>query len=76
MRCSNLFSTSGEEIFTFYGYQPGSFPNDFPWYFDALKKVESEQREEQQRKLNQRPTGTKIKVLGAENLEFQSKLEL
>ena len=25
---------AGSELFTFYGYKKGDFPNDFPWYFE------------------------------------------
>jgi hypothetical protein len=56
----------------------GTFPNDFPWYFEALKRIEVEDREEKERRLNRRPTGTKIRVVGAKNLntKIRTKVEL
>ena len=76
--CLKSFSLPlGEEIFTFYGYQANPFPNDFPWYFDAMKSVEADVRRETERRLSALAKGTKIKVVGAKNrIRVVAKLEL
>lgn len=33
---------AGEEIFTYYGYGPGT-DEDFPWYWELKQKVEDEE---------------------------------
>ncbi len=48
---------------SFITFGPGPFPNDFPWYFEALRSVEASERKEKERRLGERPTGTKIRVL-------------
>ena len=49
---------SGEEIFTYYGYEtidpPGHPPEDYPWYFEALKALEEEEEAQSDRKKNKR----------------------
>ena len=37
---------AGDELFTFYGYKPdGSFPEDFPWYWETKMAIDKEDRE-------------------------------
>lgn len=36
---------AGEELFTFYFYQPWDPPSDFPWYFEQKRKIEAEEEE-------------------------------
>ncbi len=47
---------SGEEIFTYYGYETidplGDPPEDYPWYFEALKALEEEEEAQSDRKKN------------------------
>ena len=36
---------AGEEILTYYGYQPGlRMPRDYPWYWELKTKTEHEGR--------------------------------
>ena len=40
---------AGEEVFTHYGYKEGSkFPGDFPWFFEAKRKLEREKENRQE----------------------------
>ena len=35
---------AGDELFTFYGYKPGDFPEDFPWYWETKLAIDKEDR--------------------------------
>ena len=34
------------ELFTYYGYERLPFPNDYPWYWEALLALEQEEQKE------------------------------
>lgn len=45
---------AGDELFTYYGYKTAVFPGDFPWYFEAKRLLEREERfqeEESERRM-------------------------
>ena len=65
---------AGEEIFTYYGYRKDlAPPNDFPWYWDLLKKTEEEEEllkeKEEERLSSQKKTKTKKKKVMSEKFK-------
>ena len=42
---STRYIRAGEELYGYYGYdKPGSFPDDFPWYWEQKMKVDKVSR--------------------------------
>ena len=52
---------AGEEIFTHYLYKVDNPPNDHPWYFEQLRKIEFEDEEKKRNDKENRKTGKKTK---------------
>jgi hypothetical protein len=41
---------AGSELYGFYGYKRSGFPDDFPWYFELMEKLEEEEEEMKEKK--------------------------
>ena len=52
---------SGEEIFTNYGYAKAKAPEDFPWYHEALEKLEEDERKEKEKEVSVKKKTKKTK---------------
>ena len=41
---STRYITAGEELYGYYGYKAGMFPDDFPWYWEQKMKLDKVKR--------------------------------
>ena len=60
---------AGEELFTYYGYGPNVFPEDFEWYWEAKKLLKREERLEKEKKQEKKEekNGKKKRLSSSEN---------
>ena len=68
---------AGEELFTHYGYgwpEGGpDFPEDFPWYWEAKKSIDREERLLQKKKVEKKKVEKKKKRKKSDDVSYKKK---